>query len=223
MRERDSRPRYLCVLFLLLTCAAAALAQAPGQQNPNVARGLSIDQVYQVGDIDHVNVFNGNLTVQIPIGPRYPVGGKMSYGLTLAFNSKVWDFKDAFGSLVGPNQATIDEIPSRTSNAGLGWLLSMGRILYRLDPNASFANAAYESPDGTQHPFYCTLHADECPDHGCPAGLGLPGWVQGYTRDNTYLRMIVLDDSITKPKVRIEFLDGSYHDFEEDPNAISGN
>jgi hypothetical protein len=72
---------------------AASLALAPAlfaQGDQTVERGFAPEKVYDFSSIDQVNLFNGNLSLTIPIGPRFPVGGGLTYGLTLVYNSNVW-------------------------------------------------------------------------------------------------------------------------------------
>ena len=59
-------------------------------QHKNQARGFNANGVYSQGDVDHINLFNGNLTVSIPIGQPYPVNGPLSYSFTLIYNSNPW-------------------------------------------------------------------------------------------------------------------------------------
>jgi YD repeat-containing protein len=209
MNQKSIRVR--CFALALLIGTANAFAQ----QHPNVKKGFSVDQVYQTGEIDNVNVFNGNLVVNIPIGQRYQVGGALSYGFVLNYNSKVWDYDSDFASSVNAN-TTMKLLPSRASNAGLGWMLSLGRILYTNNQaNKSFGNVVYESPDGGQHRIYCTLHEDELPDNFCDdqrVDPNVTSGVQGYTRDGTYLRMKI----VSPTRAVIEFPDGTAHYFDDD-------
>src|SRR4029453_7643920 len=77
----------------LLGLLGALICQAPaGAQHPNVARGFTPSGMFDVGGIDTVNGFNGNLSLRIPIGAGYPVGGLMgSYSFSLNYNSYVWN------------------------------------------------------------------------------------------------------------------------------------
>lgn len=43
--------------------------------HPNTRRGLAAPSPYQIGDIDAVNLFNGNLTLTIPIQPVAATNG----------------------------------------------------------------------------------------------------------------------------------------------------
>lgn len=99
-----------------------------------------------VGGIDTVNGFNGNLSIHIPIGGSYPVGGQMgAYSFSLVYNSNVWDHvgKDGPGCAFGNMGATDTlAISDPYSNAGLGWRLALGNI----------GNHNYDAIDGTMAP-----------------------------------------------------------------------
>src|SRR5215218_4554735 len=114
--------RRLLVLIFLLPCALLA------DTFPSQERGFQAEKAFHVGDFDTVNLFNGNLVLTIPIGGSYPVSGGLAYGLTLAYNSNVWDFQQDDVNVY------TQALPNRRSNAGLGWRLSMGELLEPLDP-----------------------------------------------------------------------------------------
>lgn len=207
--------------LLLLSALLPAAFGAFAQQHPNVKKGFSVDNVYQLGDLDHVNTFNGNLVVQIPLGGAYTAGGSLTYSLSVTYNSKLWDYEglgvDSF------HRPIIRVLPTRRSNAGLGWLLSLGRILDIDHPANKSGGLVYESPDGSEHRIWCTLHPDEEEPYGCDDETTIkandPGQVQGYTRDGTYLRMRWEDGpGIEAKRVAIEFPDGQQHFFEDDPD-----
>src|SRR5687768_10384506 len=140
----------LSALLALVALSAAA------QQHPNAARGFSPEKVYQLGNIDNVNVFNGNVTVTLPLGGTYPVGGGLSYGLTLVYNSKNWDIR--------VSSAVPEVIPNRTSNAGLGWQVTLGTLISPYDSTSFSLNEqglwVYASPDGAEHVFFDVLHKE---------------------------------------------------------------
>ncbi|HKI06744.1 MAG TPA: hypothetical protein VKK31_32510, partial [Thermoanaerobaculia bacterium] len=56
------RPLAFPVLLFLAFLPAAA------QQHPNTARGFGSSGSFNPGDVDSVNLFNGNLVIRIPIG-----------------------------------------------------------------------------------------------------------------------------------------------------------
>src|SRR5438093_12704512 len=105
----------------------AALVLGPAlwaQQHPNGDRGFSPERVYAFQDIDAINTFNGNLIITIPIGQTYPVNA-LSYGLKLVYNGTVWDHERS--TYPPTNAPCTQSVPSRRSNAGIGWMLSLGR------------------------------------------------------------------------------------------------
>lgn len=181
---------------LLLTPSLAA-----ADTHPNSAGGFASDKAFQVGEVDNVNLFNGNLVLTLPIGQPYPVGGGLSYGLTLVYNSNPWRFQQRHDTPknVDYNQA----YPNPLSNAGLGWQLSPGRLL---SPSANINNVPvndsgrwiYLAPDGSEHIFYNTLHRDETAVTDV-----------SYTRDGSYLRMKKV--GVAR---EIEFPDGTIHRFD---------
>jgi hypothetical protein len=160
--------------------------------DPNNARGFA-DKSFHMGDLDSVNVFNGNLVVRLPIGGAYPVGPSLKYQLILTNNSKVWDYEYvAFSE--GPNDPERKRraIPERESNSGLGWSLSLGRLIPpRAETLTTPGNGwIYLGSDGSQHEFFGNV-----------------------TTDNSYLRL-TLNVSSNPTVHRVEFPDGTQHDFE---------
>jgi RHS repeat-associated protein len=175
--------------FLLASLLLAALPAA-AQQHPNTARGFSSTGSYSPGDIDTVNTFNGNLVIRIPIGQSYPVNAGLSFSLGLVYNNNVWDYQQ-----VNVDPPETQAIPNRTSNAGLGWMVSLGRLNPPSSTDVDSNRTTYMSPDGAIHTFYDTLHEGET----VVAGVK-------YTRDGSYLRF----QSATN---EIEFPDGTIHHF----------
>lgn len=177
------------VLLLFLALAFPALLAA---EYPSKERGLTADTAYQMGEVDHVNLFNGNLSITLPIGRQYPLGPSLSYGLVLSYNSNVWDYrpKDCFDPI---NQVRIDYVlpePSARSNGGVGWELHLGRLL---EPNQLPMNDGgewiYLAGDGSQHAFYSELH----PGSGTQANTL-------FTSDGSYLRLRYFQSGDTKCK-----------------------
>jgi YD repeat-containing protein len=138
----------LTLLVLLLAIPAAA------QKDRNSEIGFVPGRFYDSTDVDNVNLFNGNVTISIPLGPAYQVGPTFSYRFQLTFNSKSiseesWPCDDH----------TCTKIhPSLGSNAGLGWRLSMGQLLAPTG-FSNFNNLyrgdfyVYESPSGAEYKF----------------------------------------------------------------------
>src|SRR5437870_13242449 len=79
----------------LALIAAAVLAINTGafaQQSQNDDRGIVPGKTYQQGDLDTINLFNGNLNLSIPIGQTYRVGGQVAYGFTMHYGGNPWEY-----------------------------------------------------------------------------------------------------------------------------------
>ena len=181
-------------VFLLIALLALPLA---AQQHPTHARGYDLTKLYQFDGIDSVNLFNGNVGVRIPIGNSYPVSENFSYGLTLSYNSKVWDHVERWDAS-GPY---TEAVPSRRSNAGFGWLLSVGRLFPPSHPTNDTSRWIYEDPSGAEHLLFSgPLYVDD-------AASSYTGVY--YSRDGSYLRMRELSSTV----IEIDLPDGSTHRF----------
>ena len=209
--------RRLLLLALLLT-ATTAFAQSA-----NTSRGFDPQKAYAIGEIDHVNLFNGNAIITLPIGPTYPVGGALSYRFTLVYNGNDWDF---LGWMDG-----VHGVPDKFSNAGLGWRLSLGELIAPQDPLNGSGTWIYGSPDGAQRSFHRTLHKEEDGNSAYEAAASpAANGVVGYTRDGSYLRMKRLAPQFVRTETapdgeetwvwlaqyQIELADGTIHTFESE-------
>jgi YD repeat-containing protein len=190
--------------------AALAFLALPlfAEQHVNLAKGFNANSVYQVNDYDSINAFNGNLTISVPIGNSYSITDGFPLKLVLYNNSNVWESE----TYSGPNcssEAFNVAFPHRRTNAGIGWILTLGRLFDPTDPNGGNGSWTYESPDGAEHPFSST-----------PAGVQGSAAVAGvfYTRDGTFLRMTTAADFMSR---KIEFPDGTVHTFEPYQNSLS--
>lgn len=180
----------------VITFVFCLLQSAAAQTTAVLDRGLK-GETFLTDTIDSVNLFNGNLSLRIPIGPTYHVGGNLNYQLTLSYNASVWEYKSELqnrgGTLIDTRKAT----PYAKSNAGLGWHLDFGK-LYAPQPSDGLpGNWSYVASDGSEHIFSPTLHEGE------PSVTGI--W---YTRDDTYLRLNTISATPT-----VEFPNGDIHTF----------
>jgi RHS repeat-associated protein len=191
-------------MLLLSACLAGAITESA-----NVSRGFQPERSFELGEIDHVNAFNGNLIVSIPIGPVYPVSPQLSYQFRLSWNSNVWDGDE--GSVVG----TTASYTNRASNAGLGWQFGLGRLAQpgQLGNRQDFP--VYLSPDGGRTVFHETLIPGAADND--------PGVL--YSRDSKYLRVRNLGRCAGDPwtgrcDYEIDFPSGLVHKFQQEDGQL---
>ena len=208
-------------LVVFLALAAIPLASS-ADLHPNNARGFDPEKVYQLGDVDSVNVFNGNLIVTIPIGQTYKVSDHLSWRLTLVYNGNPWNYRMT---------TTTEAIPSRFANAGLGWQLSLGELVGPRDTLSPDPREAwvYASPDGSERSFARSLHEEENgTSYEAPASPNAYD-VVGYTTDSSYLRLVrgVPEQAggsgtavLYKAVYWLDFPDGTRHTFKSEPYDV---
>lgn len=88
-RPSGHRAAVLSALLVLAAGLVLPTGTALAQTDPNLHRGFAPDKAFAVGDIDSVNLFNGNLTLSVPVGGTYSDDGGLTYGLLLTYNSNV--------------------------------------------------------------------------------------------------------------------------------------
>lgn len=190
-----SMPNRCAVLAVALVLFASLLG---AQDHPNVAKGFWADHAFDLGGIDHVNEFSGNLILTIPIGQTYRGDGDLSYRLNLTYQSQLWDAREG-----APGTTAVK--PSAIWNAGMGFLVTLGRILLpdsALNPDDELL---YLSPDGAKRRFFDTLHPEDADeDSGVQETR--------YTRDGSYLRLHVTG-SLGAAYI-LDFPDGAKHYFD---------
>lgn len=208
MSHRNQRHHRLALIASFLVLAASHVL---GQTHANLEKGFAADKMYQFGDVDHVNVYNGNVALTIPIGGALPVSDRLSFSLTLMYNGKCWTSKLKDAYLLGEDpvhQNLPFYTPDRRSNAGLGWAVSLGRLIdpTETDINNDLPGFLYESPDGGDRSFSPTLH-DHAPGNGSePVVTDVQ-----YSRDNSYLRLSVVPNSTNR---LLESPDGTIREFQ---------
>jgi YD repeat-containing protein len=180
--------------------AALALVALPlfGAQHVNLAKGFNPNSVYQTNDYDSINAFNGNLTLSVPIGNTYSITDGFPLKFVLYNNSNVWESETYTGPGLNctPDAFSV-AFPHRGTNAGIGWVLTLGRLTDPNDPRLGNGNWVYESPDGAEHQFLT---------------------IGGIAADNIlysgFLRMTIVNGVL--PARKIEFPDGTVQTFEPD-------
>lgn len=191
-------PRSLVILGLLLSSRPGAGLEAELLQpelHANLLRGASnAQQLHEEGSAS-VNLFNGNVNYQIALGQTYRVDSRLSYGLRVVYNSHIYDYRSTEAGELGE--------PLVLSNAGVGWDLSLGRLLAPNSPPNRTSQFLYVEPDGTPHTFYDSVHWDT------PDVRDLDDRIQ-YARDGSYLRL-----NLTIPDTAwVAFPDGRHHRFQ---------
>lgn len=183
--------------------ALALVLFVPGvfaEADPETDRGIRPGLPYRVEGLDQVNVFNGTVTLNIPIGPTYAVNSTLSYGLIASYGTNPWDTADY--EVFDPDSVRgfsyYYKYPAKRQNAGLGWMVTFGQLFYD-DENSTLH---YMSPDGGEHKLYASLHGEE---HGGAY----------YTRDGTYLRY-----KANATGGQIEFPNGNVHKFDSSGRLI---
>ncbi|HKO57123.1 MAG TPA: hypothetical protein VJ276_14695, partial [Thermoanaerobaculia bacterium] len=195
----------LAALAVLLLAARAAHAQAV---HPNWEKGIAAEKAYEFGDLDTVNLFNGNLNVGIPIGQTYHLGGNLSYGFTLHYGGNSWEFGSAQRTMEGETKNFVWAFPGHRQNAGFGWRLSLGELTQDLPcaPGPVAGGAwAYVAPDGGTHCPRAVPH----PNGSARSGIY-------YSADGSYLRL----DTRNPFQLKLEFPDGTYHTFDDTGRLI---
>ncbi len=194
------------ILLLLAVLAVPAWADV----HPNTAGGFPVDQSFHVGDIDNVNLFNGALTVTIPIGPSYPVNDGFSYSLRLVANSNpfIYQMVHSPNPMTGVDMTYIQANPNPARTRAWAGGSPWGRLnppCQVRDDNNQLPGPVYQDEMGTDHVFYPTLHKND-PEDAPVAGIN----DMEYTRDGSYLRLKVYASGFQE----VEFPDGMVRKFD---------
>jgi len=195
--------RYLSYALLSICVVFSTFAG----EDPNLTRGIAPANKYKNFDIDTINQFNGNLVIRIPIGDPLPVGPFLSQELMLSYNSHNYDY-EFLEWTNDPNESHYKRraIPEDFSNAGLGWSLTLGRLVPPKDIpwTTNDRGWLYRSPDGSEHAFT----------------TGLGDVVQAETWDGSYLRLKRYPSNLNQAVEyrEIEFPDGTVRRFDPSNN-----
>ncbi|MEL7059069.1 MAG: RHS repeat-associated core domain-containing protein [Acidobacteriota bacterium] len=210
----------LLILVTLLGGLSVGAGADQFAQWPELRKGHAPDTVFDIGNLDTVNLLSGNLTLSIPLGGSYPASTSLSYGLTLVYNSNPWEALESsretckIENQIGNTFDTVTFHPKtldRLSNAGPGWMVTMGQ--FEPDEWEYFEHDkppfTYVGIDGGRHGLHEELH------HGGRTDSGIY-----YSKDGSFLRMDVdascsASSSSNSPCRRLEFPDGSFHEFHD--------
>ncbi len=148
MTKKLPRALVLCLLGL----ASRPLEAQSGPDNDADAAPGYTNSVFHHDAFDSVNLYNGQLTVPIALGPSYPIGPKLRFQLSLVYNSRVDDYG---APLPGQQQPSFVFKPlAGNSSLPIGWELSLGAI--KPCRHGITSAQCYFAPDGSQHMFPTT-------------------------------------------------------------------
>jgi hypothetical protein len=116
------------------------LGQDGPDNDPDAAPGY-VNNFFDHNPIDSVNLYNGQLTVPISLGPSYPIGPKLKLQLVLNYNSRVDEYGTA-GSFQTPDFnlgrfISVDKVGGRVRNpqSWNRYSYSLSNPLKYLDPD----------------------------------------------------------------------------------------
>jgi len=135
-------------LCFLVTSASVSRAQNGPDNDPDAAPGF-VNGAFHTASVDSVNLYNGQLTVPIPLGPSYPVGPSFRVQLTLTYNSRSTDFGAPSSLEQNPNFYYMPLVGN--PSLGTGWELTLGAI--KTCKHGTITGVCYSAPDGSQHMF----------------------------------------------------------------------
>ncbi len=180
MSPEKSLHAFIKVIVVVLSAQALGWT-ASWAQNENETVGFRPNHAFESGNFgENIDILNGGLNLTVPVGQRFQINSKLGYGLTLAYNSKVWDTSDYNNSQVAVLHQVV---PTNMSAFGIGFSLQFGRITkdiqYMSDPakdtdqNPGYIESwRWISPDGSQHEFFDgSAYTDTHP----PSGVSFPG------------------------------------------------
>jgi RHS repeat-associated protein len=132
--------------FFLFFAGAILLAQHGPDDDPDSAPGY-VNNVFHSSSVDSINLYNGQLTLPIPVGSSYPIGPNLKFQALLSYNSQVREYgnpgfqsSDWYNPLLG-NPAL-----------GMGWNFQLGKLGGCGVPGA----ICFFGPDGSNVVFWTT-------------------------------------------------------------------
>lgn len=192
---------YRCVhaaaRLAFIVCCLTLLSNRLWAQNENESVGFRANHAFESGNFgENIDMLNGGLNLTTPIGPRFQVNSRLGYGVTLNYNSKVWDTTYYGTDWIPREQGQTDPVnqivPINQGPFGIGFSGHFGRIFKDLQfidgcdgENISCPGFTktytWVSPDGSQH----LIHHDpwlKPPAYSEPG----PPWTRRATNDGSY-------------------------------------
>ncbi|HUM01623.1 MAG TPA: hypothetical protein VL084_05015, partial [Thermoanaerobaculia bacterium] len=120
----ETRKLGLLVLSAPFLLAGLPLLAGTGQPDETLP-GFKSQQVYQVGGVDHVNLFSGDVGIVIPLGPEYPLSPGLAWQLKATYSSKIWTLDTV--ELPGGGERRYAYVAGFPT-LGVGWSLHAGFV-----------------------------------------------------------------------------------------------
>ncbi len=143
------RQSFLSSVLFVWWVAPVLLAQAGPDVEPAAAEGYASSFFHRTS-VDSINQFNGQLTIPIPLGPRYPIGPSLTFQAVLTYNSQRFEY----GHPINPPQPGFYQPLVGDPALGIGWTLTLGRIGWcEPGPTVPPTRPCYFRPDGARIQF----------------------------------------------------------------------
>src|ERR1044071_9846377 len=118
---RGGAGRFISIVGMLGLIVGGLSWREARAEIQNEAIGFSPNHVLEATDQgENIDVMSGNLNLSIPLGPRHQLNEQFDYGLTLYYNSKIWEYDCPNG--VDFDNPCFGELPPNRG-VGLGWSL----------------------------------------------------------------------------------------------------
>ena len=127
----------------VIALAGVARGQSTIDNDPDSAPGFT-NSVFHTPSVDSINLYNGQLTIPVPVGPSYPIGPKLKLQLLLTYGSHGYDYARG-----GPTPGA--SLLSGDPALGLGWTFILGAIKMTASSFPLTQALTYMAPDGSQH------------------------------------------------------------------------
>jgi RHS repeat-associated protein len=130
-----------------ILAAAVGASQSGPDNDPAQAQGY-VNNHFHASSVDALNLYNGQLTIPIAIGPVYRIGPNLTFQATLTYNTRVKE----------PGRPTAENNPNYfpvvgDPAIGIGWTFSPGKIACGALPTSVGLQPCYVRPDGAQIDF----------------------------------------------------------------------
>ena len=226
----SSRYNWLLLPFLVIVSVSLSA------QNPQTyiqQSGMPIFTTTQAVELGFINLSNGNLHIEIPLG-AFPQRGTMpTFAAKLIYDSRIWGFSDLSGGWKPYNPGSSDGISTVSTNSYCcgGW-----RFVTSADPGMVNNQSHYEdcndsqeqindgflwtAADGTSHYFPIQTSFHNCPSDPPPDASGGADDGSGYFMKVTNaFTPVVLGPDGTQVYPQIEDTNGNYFSYDANTNV----